>query len=121
LREPKFISLEENRLFRIAQIVSRAPPGSIPYVRLDAAARMTRAAYNAVRIPWVEGEQPPSEREVQCLEALSTGRTPKQIAEDLGISESAVRLYLHSIRRKLDCATIARAVAVAISLNIIGS
>jgi DNA-binding CsgD family transcriptional regulator len=66
-------------------------------------------------------KQPPSEREVQCLEALSTGRTPKQIAEDLGISESAVRLYLHSIRRKLDCATIAQAVAVAISLNVIGS
>jgi DNA-binding CsgD family transcriptional regulator len=65
--------------------------------------------------------QAPSEREIQCLEALGTGRMPKQIAVDLGISESAVRQYLHSIRGKLDCATIAQAIVVAISLNIIGS
>jgi DNA-binding CsgD family transcriptional regulator len=66
-------------------------------------------------------KHPPTEREIQCLEALSTGRMPKQIADDLGISESAVRLYLHAIRVKLDCTTIAQAIVVAISLNIIGS
>lgn len=63
----------------------------------------------------------PSAREVQCLKAISKGRTPKQIAADLQISESAVRLYLHSIRSKLGCATITQAVLTARNLNIIES
>lgn len=63
----------------------------------------------------------PSNREIQCLKAFSKGRTPKQIAADLHISESAVRLYLHSIRAKLDCATITQAVCAAINQNFIES
>lgn len=61
----------------------------------------------------------PSNREIQCLKALGRGRTPKQIAADLHISESAVRLYLRSIRTKLDCATITQAVCAAIHRNLI--
>lgn len=61
----------------------------------------------------------PSMRELQCLSAVSKGRTPKQIAADLQISETAVRLYLHSIRTKLDTLTITQAVCAAINLNII--
>jgi len=61
----------------------------------------------------------PSRREVECLQAFARGRPPKRIAADLGISESAVRLYLHSIRSKLVCATIPQAVGVALTLNLI--
>jgi DNA-binding CsgD family transcriptional regulator len=61
----------------------------------------------------------PSTREVQCLQAFARGRPPKRIAADLGISESAVRLYLHSIRSKLVCATIPQAVGVALTFNLI--
>jgi len=63
----------------------------------------------------------PSSREVQCLQMIGRGHTPKMIAGDLGISESAVRLYLHSIRRKLNCATIAQSVGVALNHNIIAA
>jgi DNA-binding CsgD family transcriptional regulator len=63
----------------------------------------------------------PSTREVQCLQMIVRGHTPKMIAGNLGISESAVRLYLHSIRRKLNCATIAQSVGVALSHNIIAA
>lgn len=63
--------------------------------------------------------RPPSRRELQCLEAFSRGSPPKRIAANLGISESAVRLYLHSIRRKLECTTVVQAVAVALNLDLI--
>jgi DNA-binding CsgD family transcriptional regulator len=61
----------------------------------------------------------PSARELECLQAFGRGRPPKRIAADLGISESAVRLYLHSIRRKLGSATITQAVAAALKLAIV--
>jgi DNA-binding CsgD family transcriptional regulator len=67
----------------------------------------------------VNPKRSPSAREVQCLQLISRGRTPKRIAADLGISESAVRLYLHSIRQKLNCVTVAQSVGVAVTLNII--
>jgi DNA-binding CsgD family transcriptional regulator len=54
-----------------------------------------------------------SAREKQCLEALASGRLPKQIAASLGLSESAVRLYLRSARRKLGASTTYHAVARA--------
>lgn len=54
-----------------------------------------------------------SARERQCLEALASGRIPKQIAVTLGISESAVRLYLRAARRKLGATTSYHAVARA--------
>lgn len=61
----------------------------------------------------------PSRRELQCLEAFSRGSPPKRIAADLGVSESAVRLYLHSIRRKLECTTVPQAIGVALDLELI--
>ncbi|MEB2846650.1 LuxR family transcriptional regulator [Rhizobiales bacterium RZME27] len=54
-----------------------------------------------------------SARERQCLEALASGLLPKQIAATLRISESAVRLYLRSARRKLGATTSYHAVARA--------
>jgi len=54
-----------------------------------------------------------SRRERQCLEQLANGFIPKQIAARLAISESAVRLYLGSARRKLGAKTSRHAVAKA--------
>jgi DNA-binding CsgD family transcriptional regulator len=61
----------------------------------------------------------PSPQERLCLESFGRGRTPKQIAAELHVSESAVRLYLHSARQKLSCATITQAVSHALRLAII--
>ncbi|WP_245480565.1 LuxR family transcriptional regulator [Neorhizobium sp. NCHU2750] len=60
-----------------------------------------------------------SAREKQCLEALASGRLQKQIAATLGLSESAVRLYLRSARRKLGATTSYHAVAKAILFELI--
>jgi DNA-binding CsgD family transcriptional regulator len=54
-----------------------------------------------------------SRRERQCLQLLATGRISKQIAAALGISESAVKLYLRSARTKLGASTSHQAVAKA--------
>ena len=63
----------------------------------------------AVQRPW----RALSRRERQCLELIAVGLIPKQIAAKLSISESSVRLYLSSARRKLDARTSHQAVARA--------
>ncbi|MDI7864960.1 LuxR family transcriptional regulator [Rhizobiaceae bacterium n13] len=60
-----------------------------------------------------------SRRESQCLQLLATGRISKQIASALGISESAVKLYLRSARGKLGASTSYQAVAKASFLELI--
>lgn len=60
-----------------------------------------------------------SRREAQCLELLARGFVPKQIVASLGISESAIRLYLGSGRRKLRVATMHQAIAKAATLELI--
>ncbi|OLP59649.1 hypothetical protein BJF93_11290 [Xaviernesmea oryzae] len=57
--------------------------------------------------------QPLSRREKQCLQMLAGGKIPKQISAKLFISESAVRHYLQSAKRKLCAATTCEAVARA--------
>ncbi|MDQ0323092.1 DNA-binding CsgD family transcriptional regulator [Pararhizobium capsulatum DSM 1112] len=54
-----------------------------------------------------------SRREKQCLELLAQGRLIKRVASDLGISESAVRLYLRSARGKLGATTLYQTIAKA--------
>lgn len=64
---------------------------------------------HAIPRPW----RALSPRERQCLEHIAVGLIPKQIAARLSISESSVRLYLHSARKKLDAKTSHQAVARA--------
>ena len=59
------------------------------------------------------GHRPLSRREQECLQHLANGMVPKRVASKLKISESAVRLYLRSARRKLETATIYQAIARA--------
>lgn len=60
-----------------------------------------------------------SRRERQCLQLLASGKIYKQIAAILGISESAVRLYMRSARRKLSATTSHHAVAKASYLELV--
>ncbi|MBO0144731.1 LuxR family transcriptional regulator [Agrobacterium sp. Ap1] len=62
-----------------------------------------------------------SKRERECLCYLANGSIAKQTAMYLQISESAVRLYLQSARRKLGVRTSHHAVAKAIILEIISA
>jgi DNA-binding CsgD family transcriptional regulator len=63
--------------------------------------------------------RPLSRRERQCLELLCKGLMFKQIAAHLMISESAVRLYIRSAKRKLSARTLSQATARAAALEII--
>jgi DNA-binding CsgD family transcriptional regulator len=60
-----------------------------------------------------------SKRETQCLQLVAQGSAPKQIATHLALSESAVRLYLGSCRRKLHATSTAHAIGRAVSLEFI--
>ena len=52
-----------------------------------------------------------SRRELDCVARLARGIQPKNVALELGITESTVRLYIQSARRKLRCATTAQMIA----------
>jgi DNA-binding CsgD family transcriptional regulator len=68
----------------------------------------------AVFLSGIRGAPPKlSNRETQCVSMLANGFQPKVIAYQLGISESAVRLYTKSARHKLRCTTLAQTVAEA--------
>lgn len=60
-----------------------------------------------------------SNRESQCLQLLAYGKIAKQIGFELGISESAVRLYLTSARYKLNAVNLNNAISIATKLDII--
>lgn len=59
-----------------------------------------------------------SQRERQCLELVARGLLFKQIAAELTISESAVRLYIRSAKRKLSAGTLSQAVVRAAVLDL---
>lgn len=60
-----------------------------------------------------------SRREQQCLQMISSGLLPKQVAVRLGLSESAVRLYIRSARLKLHAKTTNHAIAKAVQLEML--
>ena len=60
-----------------------------------------------------------SGRELQCLELIASGRHVKQVASDLGLSLSAVNLYLRSARSKLKSTSLAEAVVKATRTEIL--
>ncbi|RXT36780.1 hypothetical protein B5V03_32415 [Bradyrhizobium betae] len=76
----------------------------------------------AVRLSQLRGPGLPrqlSARERETLQLAARGFAPKQIAADLHLSPTAVRLYLQGARSKLECATLTQGIAKAISLDII--
>jgi DNA-binding CsgD family transcriptional regulator len=72
-----------------------------------------------LRLPDVKRQLSP--RESETLQLTASGFAPKQIAADLQLSPTAVRLYLQSARLKLECSTLNQAIAKAVKLEIIDS
>lgn len=70
-----------------------------------------------LRLPTLRRQLSP--RESETLQLTACGFAPKQIAADLHLSATAVRLYLQSARLKLECSTLNQAIAKAVSLEII--
>ncbi len=66
-----------------------------------------------------ESDSPLTERERQVLELMALGHVKKEVADELGISYSAVALYTANIYQKLQVPNIAAAVASAIRKGII--
>ncbi|GFE51893.1 LuxR family transcriptional regulator [Roseobacter cerasinus] len=58
-------------------------------------------------------------RECECLRLSSEGKSYSEIAIILSLSEHTVRSYLKLARIKLDCVTLAQAVAKAVRMRII--
>ena len=61
-----------------------------------------------------------SQRELEALRMAASGLTARQTAEVMGISASAVAVYLAKVERKLGAQTKAHAVAIATALGLIG-
>ncbi|MEN3794658.1 autoinducer binding domain-containing protein [Fulvimarina sp. MAC3] len=60
-----------------------------------------------------------SRREIECLRFISEGKTHTDMAEIMGISEHTVRSYCRALRLKLNCSTLAQAVAKAFSMGLL--
>jgi DNA-binding CsgD family transcriptional regulator len=60
-----------------------------------------------------------STRERESLQLAARGLAVKQIAADLELSPTAIRLYLQSARTKIGCASLNQAIAKAISMELI--
>jgi LuxR family transcriptional regulator, activator of conjugal transfer of Ti plasmids len=60
-----------------------------------------------------------SQREAQCLEWASRGRTTTEVAEIISISARTVTFHLENARKKLNASNITQAVAIALRCNFI--
>ena len=58
-------------------------------------------------------------REIEVLQALKSGRTSREIAGTLGISERTVKFHTTNIMRKLQAANRTEAVALALEQGIL--
>lgn len=64
-------------------------------------------------------DEPLSEREVSVLQLISTGRSNKQVAWEMRVSEETIKAHLKNIFEKLDVADRTHAVTVAAKRGII--
>jgi len=88
-------------------------------VRSSAASRRTAAA--ATGIESSNGRTPTlSSRQHEILELMESGKTNKQIAEVLGISQSTVKFHIAGLFRELNVRTRTECVHVARQLNVGG-
>lgn len=61
-----------------------------------------------------------SERETQILNQIASGKTSKNIAHELSLSESSVRTYWYRVLNKLNALNTAEAIAHAARLGLLG-
>ncbi|MEQ8405658.1 MAG: LuxR C-terminal-related transcriptional regulator [Oceanicaulis sp.] len=62
----------------------------------------------------LDGVEPLSVREVDCLQHIAAGKRPDRISEDMGLAVATVNFHLAKARTKLNARTTAEAVARAI-------
>ena len=60
-------------------------------------------------------------REVDCLNALATGRTVKVVARDLDLSHRTVEFYLKNLKTKFGCATKCELLAVVAEADLLST
>lgn len=58
--------------------------------------------------------QPLTDREIEILRALATGKRGPAVAAELGITEPTLRSHLRRIHHRLEARTTTHAVAIAI-------
>lgn len=88
----------------------------------DETGALTRPAAEADGIPGVAPvppEEPLSERELEVLALLASGRTNAEIARDLFVAVGTVKSHVNNIYRKLGAANRAEAAARARELNLL--
>ncbi|QTN32394.1 response regulator transcription factor [Akkermansiaceae bacterium] len=81
--------------------------------------QLSRLVLKAFRDRESAENSPLSERERQVLELMAMGYVKKEVAQQLGISYSAVALYTSNIYEKLQVPNVAAAVAAAIRKGLI--
>ncbi|MEI6289216.1 MAG: response regulator transcription factor [Chloroflexota bacterium] len=64
-------------------------------------------------------ESPISEREIEVLKLVSTGKSNREIAEELSVSENTVKFHIKNIIQKLNVSNRAEAVMVAVQKQIL--
>jgi DNA-binding NarL/FixJ family response regulator len=60
-----------------------------------------------------------SDRQTEILQSIANGRSTKQVARDLGITQKTVHNHLNAIYRRLDTQSLTHAVISAVKLGII--
>jgi DNA-binding NarL/FixJ family response regulator len=80
----------------------------------QAIANMPRAIRDAL----VQGEDL-SEREITTLKLYALGQNEREIAKQIGVCCDTVRNYRRMVLSKLNAKTIAQAVGIAVSLDLI--
>lgn len=58
-------------------------------------------------------------REIECLSWTAQGLTAKEIARQINVTENTAATYIKSARLKLNCGTLAQAVAKAIQIGLV--
>ncbi len=59
-------------------------------------------------------------RDRDIVERVAAGRTSKEIARDVGLSEAAVKWHVHSVMRRLGAKSRSQAVAIALRRGLLG-
>ncbi|MFD9667196.1 response regulator transcription factor [Rhodococcus sp. NPDC059968] len=89
----------------VSTLIARSPDGNRDWQRclvlLDEAIELVRARVAQTDSEWLARVTGLSPRELEVAQALGTGLSNRNIAEELFISENTVRFHVRSILRKL--------------------
>lgn len=101
------------------EIVAYALPEHHRFPATDAALETARARLGEDAGPVRHPDDPLSERELEVLALLASGRTNSEIAKDLFVAVGTVKSHVNNIYRKLGAANRAQAVTRAREMNLL--